>query len=864
MKGFFSGLRIRLMLLVLLAVVPALALILSSGLEQRRQAIANAENQAFQFLMHVSLYQDRLMAGTVQLLDTLAQLPQLREWDAERCSEIFASILRKHVQYSNIGAAGIDGYVFASGTQPGKPVTVVDREYFQRVLRRNGLVISDYLISRVTGVPSLVSAYPIHDASGIIQGVVWATMDVNSLATITAREPLPSNSVITITDSWGTVLYTNQRSEELVGKPFPNAASIGMACSQGKGMLHVRGPNGESLLHVFHPISSVAPVGYIFVELDQKSILVGPDRLLRRNIIGLSAAAVFAILASWLFGAALVTEKMRSLGEAARRLSEGDLTVRTGMGGGKGEIDQLAASFDKMAEALQQRDFQRRRAEAALQASEEKYRLIVETANEGIWVVDERYITTFVNSVMAAMIGYEPGEILGRPFTDFIFLEDNPAYAQAILQRSQGQSGGYERRLRHKDGRDVWTLVSATPMFDCNHEFIGSCGMFTDITERKRMEMDLVKVEKLESLGVLAGGIAHDFNNILTAIVGNISLAKMFAKPDDPILKRLDDAENASMRAKDLTFQLLTFSKGGAPVREIVSLREIIAETCEFCLRGANVKCYFDLPGDLWLVNADSGQISQVIHNITINAKQAMPDGGVVRVSARNMPVDTGSRLPVSPGLYVRISIEDHGGGIAAEHLSKIFDPYFTTKKNGTGLGLASSYSIVHKHDGYIAAESQPGVGTAFHIYLPATLKKTVGLNRPEESSSTLHGKILLVDDEEQIREVAGAMLARLGYESVCAAEGSSAIELFRKARDEGAPFAAVILDLTIPGGMGGKETIKHLVQIDAAVKAIVSSGYSNDPVMAQYQEYGFCGVVSKPYRMKDLGEVLKKALGSA
>ena len=189
--------------------------------------------------------------------------------------------------------------------------------------------------------------------------------------------------------------------------------------------------------------------------------------------------------------------------------------------------------------------------------------MIVETANEGIWVVDERYVTTFVNSVMAAMIGYEPGEILGRLFMDFIFSDDIPNHAQAMLHRAQGQTGGYERRLRRKDGREVWTLVSATPMFDGNHEFIGSCGMFTDITERKRMELDLLKVEKLESLGVLAGGIAHDFNNILTAVVGNISLAKMMAKPEDPILKRLDDAENASMRAKDLTFQLLTFSKGG-------------------------------------------------------------------------------------------------------------------------------------------------------------------------------------------------------------------------------------------------------------------------------------------------------------
>jgi len=378
-----------------------------------------------------------------------------------------------------------------------------------------------------------------------------------------------------------------------------------------------------------------------------------------------------------------------------------------------------------------------------------------------------------------------------------------------------------------------------------------------DITEKRRIEEELLRTEKLESIGILAGGIAHDFNNVLTAIVGNVGLAKMCITPEDKIYEMLVDAERASLRARELTRQLLTFSRGGAPIKETTSITELIKDSATFVLRGSNVRCRFSLPADLWTVDADPGQMSQVIQNLVINADQAMPEGGTIQVRGENVRVSAEHGLPLEPGKYVKISIADEGTGISEEHLQRIFEPYFTTKQKGSGLGLATTYSIIRRHDGHICVESEPGVGTTFYMYLPASEKEVPAQEVTAEQPLTGKGRILVMDDEEIVRDVAGSVLTRIGYEVEFARDGAEAIELYRQAQELGQPFAAVIMDLTIPGGMGGKETIRELLKIDPEAKAIVSSGYFADPVMAEFRKYGFSGVVAKPYRIRQLIDVL-------
>jgi two-component system cell cycle sensor histidine kinase/response regulator CckA len=303
----------------------------------------------------------------------------------------------------------------------------------------------------------------------------------------------------------------------------------------------------------------------------------------------------------------------------------------------------------------------------------------------------------------------------------------------------------------------------------------------------------------------------------------------------------------------------LTFAKGGAPVKETASIKDILKESSSFVLRGSKSSCEFSITEDLWPAEIDVGQISQVINNILINANQAMPKGGIIQVAAVNLMIDERHGLPLKPGRYVRISMTDQGVGIAENHLLNIFDPYFTTKQAGSGLGLATTYSIIKKHDGHITVESQLGVGTTFHIYLPASDKAV-----PEKEEIKLikgHGRILVMDDEASLRKMVGRMLEKLGYESEFAKDGAEAIQMVKEAKEAGELYDAVILDLTIPGGMGGKKAIQKILEIDPEVKAIVSSGYSDDPVMANFQEYGFKGMMPKPYESRSLGKVLHEVL---
>lgn len=382
-----------------------------------------------------------------------------------------------------------------------------------------------------------------------------------------------------------------------------------------------------------------------------------------------------------------------------------------------------------------------------------------------------------------------------------------------------------------------------------------------EMIRRKRMENEILNARKLESLGILAGGIAHDFNNLLTAILGNISFARSSGDTDN-IPERLEAAERACIRAQDLTRQLLTFSKGGAPVKKTISLAGLLKECVSFVLRGSNVRGEFDIPQDLWPVEADEGQLYQVMSNLVINADQAMPQGGMIKVSARNREIQKDNQLLLNAGSYVEISVGDSGVGIAEKDLQSIFDPFFSTKQKGKGLGLATSYSIIKNHGGRITVESLLGKGTTFQVYIPSSMAEAI---EEKEQKSELHlsgtGRVLVMDDEDMIRKLTAACLGNIGYEVVTAADGAEAIKLFKEAREAGKPFDVVIMDLTVPGGMGGKEALKGMVEIDPGVKAIVSSGYSNDPIMASYREFGFSNSIAKPYKIVELYQVLHDVL---
>ncbi|MEW5801094.1 MAG: PAS domain S-box protein [bacterium] len=502
-----------------------------------------------------------------------------------------------------------------------------------------------------------------------------------------------------------------------------------------------------------------------------------------------------------------------------------------------------------------------RRMEESVRESEEKYSALVEQAKDGVAIIDGG-IVRFVNKSLAKMGDYEVEDLIGKPYFDFVVPEFKETSIQKYMACMAGEYiSSYEIKLICKDGTPMDVEISGSPVHYRGKTVVMI--FVRDITEHKKKEEELQKIQKLESLGVLAGGIAHDFNNLLGAVSGNLSLVQWYVQSGDDLSPLLKETRNAIRQAKNLTQQLLTFAKGGTPVRRAVCLSELVRNAAIFALSGSKTRCEFSLPDDLRWAYIDEGQIGQVINNLIINADQAMAGGGIIEIYAENITVSVRDNLPLKAGKYIKVSVKDHGIGIREEDLPKIFDPYFTTKQTGSGLGLATTYSVIKKHGGYIRVESRLGVGTAFHIYLPALEREArwTVKNEAEERISTGQGKILFMDDQKLMRDMVARMLTSLGYEVVLAGDGSEAVELYEKAMKSGQSFAAVILDLTVPGGMGGEEAVRKLHELDPAVKTIVSSGYANDPIMSEYREHGFNAVVAKPYEIRELSEALSQVI---
>ena len=499
---------------------------------------------------------------------------------------------------------------------------------------------------------------------------------------------------------------------------------------------------------------------------------------------------------------------------------------------------------------------------AALQEAETTYRTLVEQARDAIIIVQDGQIR-YANPACETLSGYTREEFCQRPpqVGEFLAPEDRDRVVGYYAQRLRGAvvPECYEATLVRKDGQRV--TVEIKPCIISYQGQPAIMALLRDITDRKQGEEALLQAKKLESVGVLAGGIAHDFNNLLTAILANISLAKRYADPHGKTFGRLTAAENACRRASDLTRQLLTFARGGAPMRKTMVIMDLIHDAVDFALRGSNVRGDVILSEQIWPVEIDPGQIYQVLHNVILNAQQAMSQGGVVEVRAANLPSDAALPPLLPPGRWIKISIRDQGCGIPADQLPNIFDPYVTTKAHGSGLGLTIAHTIITKHDGYITVASEVGVGTTVALYLPASAHPLEPAPAPPSAPVVRQETILVMDDDDAIRGVLVDMLTQLGYQSQCVREGAEAVALYQQARDRGQPFAAVLLDLTVPGGMGGRETIAHLQAIDPQVRAIVSSGYATDPLMAHYRAYGFRGVLSKPYTVERLEEVLQRVL---
>jgi len=520
---------------------------------------------------------------------------------------------------------------------------------------------------------------------------------------------------------------------------------------------------------------------------------------------------------------------------------------------------------------------ERVKAQRALAEETERLNIALKSISDGVVAVGAKGEITILNRMAEHILGWKQKEVIGKPFDAIIHLFDEKTNAMAPNPLQKALETGKIIELKKdvvlisKRGKSRLIDNTAAPIKNKEGDIVGAVAVFRDITLQRKTELELSKSQKLEAVGVMAGGIAHDFNNILTAISGNVELALMHSRRhvksdqvlDEPDLKlenevinRLVQALKACKRAKSLTQQLLTFSSGGLPVRRTVSIKEIIMETTTFTTSGCNSKIEYNIPEDIPNAHIDPGQISQVIQNILINAMQSMPTGGVIKLAAREVkaPMGVPCDAHLKPGAYLEVTIADKGIGIPKEHLNKIFDPYFTTKHAGSGLGLATAYSVIKNHEGCVWVDSELGKGSTFFLYLPTTLEEI----KEEDLDAHLNGRgnVLFVDDQAPVREIAKDLIEDLGYTVTVVSCGEAALETYKGSMID-KHFDAVVIDLTMPGGMDGIETIKRLLEIDKQVKAIVSSGYSTSNAMSNYKDYGFKDVIQKPFTLETLAKVL-------
>ncbi|MCG8685324.1 MAG: PAS domain S-box protein [Desulfobacterales bacterium] len=503
---------------------------------------------------------------------------------------------------------------------------------------------------------------------------------------------------------------------------------------------------------------------------------------------------------------------------------------------------------------------EKKKAERGLLEREQHMRAIFEASPDAMVLYDLNGHPLYLNPAFTQVFGWTFEELKGRRIP-FVPKNEETITINKIKEIfNKGEPLSFETKRITKDNKILDIILSAAVVKDEDNKAYGMVVNITDISEKRMLEAQYEQAQKMESLGTLAGGIAHDFNNYLTGILGYMDLARKHSKTEK-VQRFLEKALASSDRAKSLTHQLLTFSKGGAPVKETAPLERFLKETVGFALSGANVTCEFQIPGDLWTCEYDKNQIGQVIDNIVINAHHAMPDGGNIHLSAENMdknlPPDTG----LNPGKYVKISIQDSGTGIPAKYLNRVFDPFFSTKQSGSGLGLATSYSIVNRHGGVITVSSEPGQGSLFNVYLPSTGQVGEDKEEYDESSYTGSGTILIMDDEAMVRDMLGGMLEGMGFDVLKTSKGEDALAVFSKMQTDENSLRAIILDLTVPGGMGGKETIQKIREKNSEIPVFVASGYSDDDALASPESFGFTASLEKPFLGRNLGDMLRRHL---
>lgn len=633
--------------------------------------------------------------------------------------------------------------------------------------------------------------------------------------------------------------------------------------------------NAAAMTEQLHGMLEEIPVMIAFIDSGQRyafcnkayrnALGLARDQLLGKTLRDVCAPELYGELSGYaekaLAGEPVCFETSTTFADGSEHLFRTSCVPHSGPGGGGGFF------------VFRQDMTEQKKVEEALRESEAWFSNLAENL-PGISI--QGYRTSgevfYWNKLSEDVYGYAAREAIGKNLADLIVPDSlRPLFEQCLeLGKKVTKSGEFmpagELLLRHKQGHMVPVYSVHTAIYIKGKEPLLFC-IDIDLSDRKRIEEELFNAKKLESIGILAGGIAHDFNNLIFVILGNISMAQMKLDASSPALRHLEEAEKACLRARDLTQKFITFSAGGGPRKKMASVRELIQDAITVVLSGSSIANDVRIDEELWTAYIDESQVRQALTAIMTNAREAMPRGGLLRVTAQNFDVAAMEKIALNlpeGGPYLKIVITDEGPGIPEENLTRIFDPYFSTKyrgsQKGMGFGLAIAHSVIKRHNGNIKVESGPGEGTTVTVLLPAS-PAPGGAGLAKMGSFPAGKRILVMDDDEMLGELTKTMLEHLGFEVGVARNGEQAIEMYAESLENNRPYDALVLDLTVKGGMGGKETIRKVLYLDPQARAIVSSGLSSDPIMSDFASHGFKGALSKPYAIEQLRDSLNEIL---
>ena len=837
-----------------------MGIILYTGLETRRNTLADARKDLTRLVDQLVSVQENLADQSLYLFETLEGLPAIQNLDIKACNNLFDSLLRRMPYYANLLAMDTKGNTIASGV-PFKATNVADRKYFREAVAMRSFSVGEYTIGRITGKSVLHFAYPVYDEKRDLRTVLVAAFDIQHFELAYARRGMPKGSVLLITDHAGVVLH-DSRNPSVSGSVTGEERILGALRKPGQeGIFSARSTDGVRRLFAFRQIRlapSMPPYLLIAVGIPETDIFSAPRKTLTRNLLFLGIAALFAATAAWILGNLVIVDRIKALVSVSQQIGEGDLSARTGLSQTGGELGLLARTFDEMAESLEHDISERKRAEEALRQSEERYRLVVENASDAIFVAQDGYIK-FPNPRLTGKTGFSAEELTVVPFPHFIHPEDREMVVERHRKRLQGQSlpSSYPFRILTKSLETLWVEIGSVLITWEGQP--ATLNFLRDITQQKRLEAQLLHAQKMEAVGTLAGGIAHDFNNLLQAISGFSALVLLDLPEGDRHRSHVQNIEKAAGRASDLVRGLLAYSRREGTQQQPLDLNAVAAHAAELLQRTIPkmIRVETRLAGDLRPIRGAAMQVEQVIMNLATNARDAMPEGGLITIESEHRQVSPGDpcrSAEAAPGNYVVLRVMDTGVGMDAETMNKMYDPFFTTKEvgAGTGLGLSTVYGIVRSHGGWIRCESKPGHGTCFEIFFPVfegPRPLLAGEASIQAEPSKGSGTILLVDDEEMVRELGKTILEAEGYTVHAAESGEKALELFRS---DGKRFALVVLDMGMPG-MGGQKCLEEMKRINPAVKVLVVSGYSEEQLAKGILDGGASGFIGKPYIRQEL-----------